>query len=66
LDIYDVDTVALGEDKALHFWIPATGLMSKMDSAIEEFSHCYYRHGGTLLCANFGSHRLWINDLLIR
>jgi hypothetical protein len=27
--------------------------MSEMDSAVEKFSHCYNRHGGTLLLAKF-------------
>jgi hypothetical protein len=49
LDVDDVDAVALGEDKALHFWIPTTSLVSEMNTAVEEFSHCYNRHGGTLL-----------------
>jgi hypothetical protein len=49
LDVDDVDTVALGEDKALHLWIPTTSLVSEMNTAVEEFSHCYNRHGGTLL-----------------
>jgi hypothetical protein len=53
LDIDDVDAVALGKNKALHLWVPATSLMSEMNTAVEEFSHCYNRHGGTLLCANF-------------
>jgi hypothetical protein len=52
LDIDDVDTVALSKNKALHLWVPATSLMSEMNTAVEEFSHCYNRHGGTLLCAN--------------
>jgi hypothetical protein len=49
LNIDDVDSVALCEDKALHLWIPTTSLMSKVNTAVEEFSHCYNRHGGTLL-----------------
>jgi hypothetical protein len=52
LDIDDVDSIALCEDKALHLWIPTTSLMSEVNTAVEEFSHCYNRHGGTLLCAN--------------
>jgi hypothetical protein len=52
LDIDDVDAIALGENKALHLWIPSTSLMSEVDSAVEKFSHCYNRHGGTLLLAN--------------
>jgi hypothetical protein len=27
--------------------------VSEMNTAVEEFSHCYNRHGGTLLHANF-------------
>ena len=30
----DVDTVALGEDKALHLGVPATGLVSEVDTAL--------------------------------
>jgi hypothetical protein len=53
LDIDDVDAIALCENKALHLWVPATSLMSEVNTAVEEFSHCYNRHGGTLLSANF-------------
>jgi hypothetical protein len=41
------------ENKALHLWVPATSLVSEVNTAVEEFSHCYNRHGGTLLRANF-------------
>jgi hypothetical protein len=49
LDIDDVDAIALCEDEALHLWVPSTSLMSEVDTAVEEFTHCYDRHGGTLL-----------------
>jgi hypothetical protein len=49
LDIDNVDAVALSENKALHLWIPSTSLVSEVDSAVEELSHSYNRHGGTLL-----------------
>ena len=49
LDINDVDAIALGENKALHLWIPSTCLVSEVDSAVEEFSHCYNCHGSILL-----------------
>jgi hypothetical protein len=52
LDIDDVDAVALSKDKALHLWVPTTSLVSEVNTAVEEFSHCYNRHGGTLLSAN--------------
>jgi hypothetical protein len=52
LDIDDVDAVALSKNKALHLGIPTTSLVSEVNTAVEEFSHCYNRHGGTLLCAN--------------
>ena len=48
-NINNVNTVALSKNKALHFWIPSTSLVSEMHTAVEELSHCYYRHGGTLL-----------------
>jgi hypothetical protein len=49
LDVDDVDAIALCEDKALHLWIPTTSLVSEMDSAVEELSHCYNCHDGILL-----------------
>jgi hypothetical protein len=41
--------------------------MSEVDSAVEKFSHCYNRHGGTLLLANFFTKialGYWANYLL--
>jgi hypothetical protein len=49
LDVDDVDAIALCENKALHLWIPSTSLVSEVDSAVEELSHCYNCHDGILL-----------------
>jgi hypothetical protein len=53
LDVDDVDAIALSKNKALHLWIPATSLVSEVDSTVEKFSHCYYGHDGTLLLRFF-------------
>lgn len=37
LNVDDVDAIAGFEDESLHFWIPTTGLMAKMDSGFDEF-----------------------------
>jgi hypothetical protein len=49
LDVDDVDAIAFCENKTLHLWIPTTSLVSEVDSAVEEFAHCYNCHDGTLL-----------------
>jgi hypothetical protein len=49
LDVDDVDAIAFGENKTLHLWVPATSLVSEVNTAVEEFAHCYNCHDGTLL-----------------
>src|SRR5690625_4995875 len=39
LQVNDVDTVAFGEDETLHLRVPATSLVSEVDTAVEELSH---------------------------
>ena len=44
--IDDVNTVALAENKPLHFRIPTAGLVSEVDSSIEQLTHRHdWRHG---------------------
>jgi hypothetical protein len=49
MDVDDVDAIALCKNKALHLWVPSTSLVSEVDSAVEELSHCYNCHDGILL-----------------
>jgi hypothetical protein len=35
----DVDAAALGEDEALHLRVPATGLVTEVDSGLEQVTH---------------------------
>ena len=35
LQVNDVDAVALGEDKASHLWVPAAGLVTEVDTAVQ-------------------------------
>jgi hypothetical protein len=49
LDVDDVDAIAFCENKTLHLWVPSTSLVSEVDSAVEELSHCYNCHDGILL-----------------
>jgi hypothetical protein len=58
LDIDNVDAIALSENETLHLWIPSTSLVSEVNTAVEELSHCYNRHGGTLLLCTAESHAL--------
>src|SRR5205814_2950736 len=39
LKVDDVDPVPLHEDEALHLRVPAAGLMSEVDSGLEELLH---------------------------
>src|SRR6185436_13517344 len=39
LQVDDVDAVALGHDEALHLRVPATGLVTEVDAALEELAH---------------------------
>src|SRR5262249_34396392 len=39
LQVNDVDAVALGEDVALHLRVPAPGLVTEVDAALEELLH---------------------------
>ncbi len=42
----DVDTVALGEDEALHLRVPAAGLVPEVDTALQQLTHGHDGHGG--------------------
>jgi hypothetical protein len=44
LKIDDVDSAALREDKALDFRVPPAGLVSKVDTAVEQLSNGYGSH----------------------
>ena len=44
----DVDTVALGEDEALHLRVPAAGLVPEVDTALQQLTHGHDGHGGLL------------------
>lgn len=43
--IDDIDAVAIGEDVATHLWVPATRLVTKVDTRVEELAHGYNCHG---------------------
>ena len=45
LQVDDVDAVALGEDEALHLGVPAAGLVSEVDTALEQLAHGHDGHG---------------------
>src|SRR5439155_4709649 len=53
LQIDDVDAAALGEDEALHLRIPAAGLMTEVDSGLQELLH---GDDGHLLLPSSGCH----------
>ena len=38
MQVDDVDAVALGEDETLHLRVPATGLVSEVNAALEELA----------------------------
>src|SRR6185369_3811852 len=41
----DVDTVALGEDVALHLRVPAPGLVPEVDTTLQQLTHGHDGHG---------------------
>jgi len=43
----DVNAIALSENKALHFWVPAAGLVSEVNTVIQQLSRRYDGHGCT-------------------
>jgi len=45
LQVDDVDAGALREDEALHLRVPATGLVSEVDAAVEQLANCDDGHG---------------------
>ena len=45
MQIDDVDTVALPEDETAHLRIPAPGLVTEMDSGLQELFHAHDGHG---------------------
>jgi hypothetical protein len=45
LEVDDVDAVALREDETLHLRVPTTGLVSEVDTALEELAHGHDGHG---------------------
>ena len=49
LQIEDVDTVALGEDIGLHLRVPATCLVTEVDTRLEQGLHRNDRHSATSL-----------------
>src|SRR5450759_4130853 len=48
VQVDDVDAVALGEDEPLHLGVPATGLVSEVDAALEELAGGNNGHGRVL------------------
>lgn len=40
----DVDAVTVGEDETTHLRIPATGLVAKVHTSVEELAHGYNCH----------------------
>jgi hypothetical protein len=49
LEIDDVDPAALGEDETLHLRVPAAGLVTEVDSGLQELSHADDGHVGSFL-----------------
>ena len=37
LQVDDVDAIALGEDESLHLRVPAPGLVSEMNTCVQQF-----------------------------
>src|SRR5687768_7225049 len=54
LEIDDVDPTALAEDEAAHLGIPATSLVTEVDSGLQELPHGYGCHD-CLLLVDFGT-----------
>ncbi len=46
----DVDAVTLGEDEALHLRVPATGLVTEVDAALQQLPHRDDGHGRISSC----------------
>ena len=44
LQVDDVDAVTVGEDETTHLRIPATGLVAKVHTSVEELAHGYNCH----------------------
>src|SRR5699024_1053143 len=44
LQVNDVDAVTIGEDVTTHFWVPTTGLVTKVHTSVEELAHGYNCH----------------------
>src|SRR5690625_3827826 len=44
LQVNDVDAVTIGEDVTTHFWVPTTGLVTKVHTSVEERAHGYNCH----------------------
>ncbi len=42
--IDDMDLVALAKNIRGHFWMPETGLVSKMDPGLKHLAHTHVRH----------------------
>src|SRR5690606_25392482 len=55
-EVDDVDAVALGEDEATDLRVPATGLVTEVDAALQELAHGDDCHDGVLCSVALGSH----------
>ena len=60
LQVDDVDAVAVGEDEALHLRVPTAGLVTEVDTSIEQLAHSNNSHSvtGTDLLALIHSDQL--------
>src|SRR5699024_627482 len=55
-EVDDVDAVALREDEATDLRVPATGLVTEVDAALQELAHGDDCHDGVLCSPALGSH----------
>src|SRR5690606_6879663 len=63
LQVDDVDAAALGEDEALDLRVPATGLVSEVDAAVEQLADGDDGHGRSPSLAGTAGPSRWFSQL---
>src|SRR5260221_7436489 len=62
LQVDDVDAVSRGEDVGLHLWVPAAGLMSEVDTCLQQLLKGYLSHVSIASCSTSAQFWPWIKD----
>src|SRR5207245_7083747 len=62
LQVDDVDAVARGEDVGLHLWVPAAGLMSKVNTCLQQLFQGHLSHVSIASCSTSARFWPWIKD----